>query len=125
MRIAEQIAMAVKEKPIPSIVAFEILKTIEDEDHALKDVVKLVENDVSLTAEVLKLANAAAYFRGQQVSTVGRAVLLMGEMMVVGVAICASSSIVFHSALEGYESKAGEMWDYSLRSAIAWVTSGN
>ncbi|HEX9654812.1 MAG TPA: HDOD domain-containing protein, partial [bacterium] len=30
-----------------------------------------------------------------------------------------SSSIIYHSPLEGYESKAGEMWDHSLRSAIA------
>jgi putative nucleotidyltransferase with HDIG domain len=119
MSIAEKIAKRIEEKPIPSMVAFQLLKVIEDEDHSLKDVVQLVENDASLTSEVLKMANSAAYYRGEPVTTVNRAVLLMGEMMVVGVAICASTSIVFHSPLEGYESAAGEMWDYSLRSAIA------
>lgn len=117
--ISETIARRVSEKPIPSQVAFKLLKVIEDENHSLKEVVHIVENDASLTTEVLKVANSAAYYRGQDVTTVNRAALLMGEMMVVGVAICASSSILYHSPLEGYESKAGEMWDHSLRSAVA------
>jgi putative nucleotidyltransferase with HDIG domain len=119
MSIDDTIAQRIEDKPIPSMVAFQILKVIEDEEHSMKEVVNIVENDPSLTSEVLKMANSAAYFRGKEVTTVNRAVLLMGEMMVVGVAICASSSIVFHSPLEGYDSEAGEMWEHSLRSAIA------
>jgi len=115
----ETITERIKEKPIPSMVAFQILKVIEDENHSLKDVVQLVENDASLTSEVLRMANSAAYYRGSEVTTINRAVLLMGEMMVVGVAICASSSIVYNSPLEGYDSKTGDMWEHSLRSAIA------
>ena len=119
MSIIEQITQRIKEQPLPSMVAFEILKTIEDEDHSMKAVVRLIENDASLTAEVLKMANSAAYYRGQPVTTVGRAFLLMGEMMVVGVAICVSTSIIYKKPLDGYESPEGEMWDHSLRSAIA------
>ncbi len=119
MSMIEQIAQRVKEQPLPSLAAFEILKTIEDEDHSMKAVVRLVENDASLTSEVLKMANSAAYYRGQPVTTVSRAVLLMGEMMVVGVAICISTSIVYQKPLDGYESPEGELWGHSLRSAIA------
>ena len=119
MSIVEQITQRIKEQPLPSLVAFEILKTIEDEDHSMKAVVRLVESDASLTSEVLKMANSAAYYRGKPVTTVGRAVLLMGEMMVVGVAICVSTSIVYQKPLDGYDSPEGELWDHSLRSAIA------
>lgn len=119
MSMLEKISKRVEEMQIPSMVAFEILKVIEDENHSLKQVVKLVENDASLTTEVLKVANSATYFRGMPVNTVSRAVLVLGEMMVVGVAICASSSIVFNSALDGYESPEGDMWEHSLRAAIA------
>jgi len=119
MSILEIITERVEEKPIPSVIAFKLLKLIEDEDHSLKDVTKLVEADPSLTTEVLKVANTPAYYRGNAVSTVNRAILLLGEMMVVGVAICASSSIVFHAPLEGYDSPEGEMWEHSLRTAIA------
>ncbi len=119
MSMIEEIAQRIKEQPLPSLAAFEILKTIEDEDHSMKAVVRLVENDASLTSEVLKMANSAAYYRGQPVTTVSRAVLLMGEMMVVGVAICISTSIVYQKPLDGYESPEGELWGHSLRSAIA------
>ncbi|MFQ5675211.1 MAG: HDOD domain-containing protein [bacterium] len=117
--MVEKISQRIKEQPLPSLVAFEILRTIEDPDHSLKDVVRLVETDASLTSEVLKMANSAAYYRGQPVTTVNRAVLLMGEMMVVGIAICVSTSIVYQKPLQGYESEAGEMWEHSLRAAIA------
>lgn len=119
MSMVEKISQRIKEQPLPSLVAFEILKTIENPDHSLKDVVRLVETDASLTSEILKMANSAAYYRGQPVTTVNRSVLLMGEMMVVGIAICVSTSIVFQKPLDGYESEAGEMWEHSLRAAIA------
>ncbi len=119
MSIADAIAKKIAEQPIPSLMAVQLLKVIEDEDHSLKEVVRLVETDASLTTEVLKVANSAAYYRGQPVTTISRAVLLLGEMMVVGVAICASSSIVFHAPLDGYNSQKGEMWEHSLRTAIA------
>ncbi len=119
MNTLEMISKRVQEQPIPSRVAFELLRIIEDENHALRHVIQIVENDAALTTEVLKVANTAMYRRGEPVSTLNRAVLLLGEMMVVGVAICASSSIVFGKALHGYESDEGDMWDHSLRTAIA------
>ena len=39
--------------------------------------------------------------------------------MGVGVAICVSTSIIYQMPLDGYESPEGELWDHSLRSAIA------
>lgn len=119
MNVLEAIADRVEQEPIPSRVAFDILRIIEDENHSLKEVIQLTTNDAALTTEVLKLANTATYRRGEPVSTVNRAILLLGEMMVVGVAICASSSIVFNCPLNGYESADGEMWDHSLRTAVA------
>lgn len=119
MNVLECIARRVEEKPLPSRIAFELLHIIEDENHSLKQIIALVENDAALTTEVLKLANTAAYRRGEPASTLSRAMLLMGEMMVVGVAICASSSIIFNCPLNGYDSSADEMFDHSLRSAIA------
>ena len=119
MSIVEDIAKRIEEKPMPSLVAFQLLRIVEDENHSLKDVVRIVEADASLTTEVLKVANSAIFYRGQPVTTINRAVLLLGGMMVVGVAITASTAIIFQSPLEGYVSQAGEMWDHSLRSAIA------
>ncbi|MFQ5649180.1 MAG: HDOD domain-containing protein [bacterium] len=119
MSIPEKIAARIEEKPIPSLVAFKLLHLLDDEDHSIKQVVQLIENDPSLTTEVLKVANSATYFRGKEVTTMGRAVLLMGEMMVVGIAICASSSIVFNQPLEGYHCKEGQMWQHAVKSAIA------
>ncbi|MCG8606059.1 HDOD domain-containing protein [bacterium] len=119
MNAVEAIAKRIEEKPMPSLVAFQLLKVVEDEDYSLKDIVKIVETDASLTTEVLKVANSAAFFRGTSVTTVNRAVLVLGGMMVVGIAITASTAIIFQSPLEGYDSIAGEMWDHSLRCAVA------
>jgi putative nucleotidyltransferase with HDIG domain len=119
MSVVEAIAKRIEEKPMPSLVAFQLLKVIENEDYSLKEVVKIVETDASLTTEVLKVANSAAFYRGTPTTTVNRAVLVLGGMMVVGIAITASTAIIFQSPLEGYDSAAGEMWDHSLRCAVA------
>jgi len=119
MSLVETIAKRIEEKPMPSLVAFQLLKIVENEDYSLKEVVKIVEADASLTTEVLKIANSAAFFRGTPVTTVNRAVLVLGGMMVVGIAITASTAIIFQNPLEGYKSEAGEMWDHSLRCAVA------
>ena len=72
MSLIETIAQRIEEKPMPSLVAFQLLKIVENEDYSLKEVVKIVEADASLTTEVLKIANSAAFFRGTPVTTVNR-----------------------------------------------------
>jgi putative nucleotidyltransferase with HDIG domain len=104
--------------PLPTVV-HHLLTMMGREFHSMHDVVEIVENDLALTTKVLKVANSAAFSRGQAVTSLARAILHLGEKMVVSIAIGSCSPQIFNRPLEGYQSAAGELWDHSLRTAIA------
>jgi putative nucleotidyltransferase with HDIG domain len=119
MNIAEEIKKRILEIPMLSVVATRLLELTGDENHSLKDVVNIVENDPFLTARVLRIANSAAYSAGHSITSLNKAIIHLGEKMVAGVAIESCSTKVYGKALEGYESGPGELWDHSLQTAIA------
>ena len=102
-----------------SAVASRLLEISGDQDHSVMDVGRIVENDAFLTSRVLRVANSAAFSPIEPIQTVSKAVAYLGEKMLIGIAIGSGSAKVFKTALDGYESKAGELWEHSLRTAIA------
>jgi putative nucleotidyltransferase with HDIG domain len=113
------ITQKVSDIPMLPSVVIRLLGLVSDDDHSLQDVVKLVETDSALTARILRIANSAAFYRGTEVYSVARAIVLLGEKLVAGIAIGACASSIFQHPLEGYESEAGGLWDHSLRTGIA------
>ncbi|MEE9553449.1 MAG: HDOD domain-containing protein [candidate division Zixibacteria bacterium] len=115
----DSIARRIKEMPMLSAVASRLLELTGDQDHSINDVGRIVESDAFLTSRVLRVANSAAFSPIDPIQTVNKAVSYLGEKMLIGIAIGSGSAKVFKTPLDGYESKAGELWDHSLRTAIA------
>ena len=115
----DSIARRIKEMPMLSVVASRLLELTGDQDHSIIDVARIVENDAYLTSRVLRVANSAAYSPIEPIQTISKAVSYLGEKMLIGIAVGSGSAKVFDKPLDGYESKAGELWDHSLRTAIA------
>ena len=119
MSIIKSIQERITDLPMPSLVVARLLTVIQDENHSLKDVVKIIENDAALTTRVLKVANSAAFSRGISIESLNRAVAHLGERFVLGIAIGSSTSAVFSSSMTGYASSSDELWNHSLQTAIA------
>jgi len=117
--LTEEIARRVDDIPMLSTVAYRLIAILTDEDPSLKEAVKIVETDAALTTRILRVANSAAFFRGNPITTVFRAVMQLGMKMVTGISIGACTSQMMSRPLQGYESASGELWDHSLRTAIA------
>jgi putative nucleotidyltransferase with HDIG domain len=95
------------------------MELVGDEDHSLGDIVHIVEFDPGLTAQILKVVNSPVFGLRQPMETVQRAVAYLGEKMIVGIAIGSCAPQVFHRPLEGYDSGPADMWEHSLKTAIA------
>ena len=118
-KIRPDILTKIRQTPLLSHSAMRLMELVGDEDHGLQDVVRVVECDSVLTANVLKVVNSAALGLRTTIETVNRAVMYLGEKMVVGIALSTSADQVYHGALGGYESLRGDLWKHSLLTAIA------
>jgi putative nucleotidyltransferase with HDIG domain len=119
MSIHNTIIQRVTDMPMLPVVVSRLLEIIGDESHSTTDIVRVVENDPSLTTRVLRVANSAAFFRGNPISTLGRAIGHLGEKMVVDIAVGSCTVQMLNRPLRGYDSALGELWDHSLCTAIS------
>lgn len=115
----DSVAVRIREIPMLSAVVSRLLEITSNEDHSINDVSRIVENDTFLTSRILRIANSAAFSPIEPIQTVSKAVSYLGEKMLIGIAIGSGSGKVFRKPLEGYESGVGELWEHSLRTAIA------
>lgn len=68
-----------KELPTVPRVSSQILKLMEDPRHTLKKLADLIAMDPSMSAMILKTANSAYYRRDTEVTTLDRAIVVIGE----------------------------------------------
>ncbi|GEM_PF-5844138 len=76
-------------KGLPTLpeVAIRILKLVDDPRTTVKDVVRAIESDASLVAQLLKLVNSPLYGFRSQITSVERAILLVGFYSVRNLAL--------------------------------------
>lgn len=119
MSVEGEIRQAVHDLPLVSRSMFRVLEVVSDERHSAADVVRIVECDGALTAEILRAVNSAAYAHLGEVTSVVRAVALLGDAVVAALAVRTCSAKIMERELRGYDSARGEMWAHALRTAIA------
>lgn len=117
--IRDKILQAVKQAPMLSVSASRLMQVTAQPDYDIGDVIGVVRTDANLTARVLKVVNSAAFGLMTKISSLERAVTLLGERVVVGIAIGDSAGQLFNKTLKGYESAKGDLWRHDLRTAIA------
>ena len=115
----KSILTSINSLPVLSSCAVELIATINSERHSLSEIIEVAECDASLTSEIIKLVNSPIYNFPTEITSLDRAVALMGEEAIINLAINAATTAIFEQPLQGYESKPGELWDHDLRTAIA------
>src|SRR4051812_24333856 len=95
-------------------VAMEVLHLADDPDADARKVAACIEKDPILMAQILRLANSAAFGMTHQVKTTQIAVAVLGFSTVQSVAILVASGLrnLKHPAPDGF-------WDHSAATAAA------
>ncbi|MDY6844007.1 MAG: HDOD domain-containing protein [Thermodesulfobacteriota bacterium] len=78
----KQLINFIEEFPTLPAMFGSILQTIDNDDACAKDLEVLVSKDQVITAKVLKLANSSFFGLSGQISTIKRAIILLGFNMV-------------------------------------------
>lgn len=94
-----------------------VLEVCDSPDGDARTVARLVLTDQGLTANVLKLANSAAYGHRRRIATVSEAVVVMGLDSLKSLVFSCHAAPVLSGPLPGYAMRRGDLWSHSLRVA--------
>jgi HD-like signal output (HDOD) protein len=95
------------------------LLALVSRDHALADVVEVIERDASLTLRTLAVANSTLFATACDIDTVSRAAGFLGERTILALAMNGGAKDLLAKELAGYRSASGTLWTSGLRTAIA------
>jgi HD-like signal output (HDOD) protein len=104
-------------RPLP-IVIQKIIASLGNPDSPLSDIVRLIEQDSAITANLLKVLNSAHFGLMGKVDSIQRAVALLGTRRLTELVLTYGFSKNLEKALSGYRLAKGELWKQSLASAM-------
>jgi len=114
---AREIIDGIEDLPTLPEVVIEITRLVENPDTTAEDIYRIVSTDVSLSATMLKLVNSAFYGMAKSVTSLERAIRILGFATVRNIALAA---FVFDAFLKGkgkFDYRA--FWLHSIASAAA------
>lgn len=108
-----------KAEKIPTIpgVALEIQRIVADPRSAADDLSRIIQNDQSLTAKVMRMVNSAYYGLRQKVKSVKQAVVILGFNTVKSLAVSAALLDRFPTGGEVHGFHRGKFWEHTIAVA--------
>lgn len=113
----EDIIEKAKSAPRLSMTAMRLMEAIGEKRHSLSDIADIVKLDSLLTGQVLKAVNSATFNIGREINTVEEALRYLGDAGITGIVM--SQEQIYCTDMSGYLADEGEIWQHSLRTAIA------
>lgn len=114
----QSIVEAVNDLPSLPHVAVKVMKLTEDPDSTAQDINQVLNEDQSMTAKVLRLANSAYYGFPRRIATVTDAIIFLGFKTIRSIVMAASVSDMLSQEMEGYALAPGELWKHSQSTAL-------
>lgn len=103
---------------LPEVTA-KIVQIVEDPRSNAQTLKKIIANDPALATRILKLVNSAFYGVAGHVTTVDRAIVMLGFGEVKNLAVAANISALFHKADLGGPFTAKDLWRHCVAVAVA------
>ncbi|MFH1841949.1 MAG: HDOD domain-containing protein [bacterium] len=115
----EHILDKVKSVPPLSPGATRLLSIMGKQNRSLKEVSQTVMADGALTANILKVVNSAAFNLSREIANVEEAIVYLGDMKIMAIAMANSDGAAYNSELHGYEGTRGELGRHCLWTGLA------
>ena len=103
--------------PISSI-GDKIMEITCNPNSSLTELVDVIKYDQSITANLLKICNSSYFGLRKKIVSIKQAVTHLGIDKLAGLVIMGNSADNFKKAQRGYDLNEGELWRYSVSSAL-------
>jgi len=104
-------------EPVPQVV-HELMDLVDDPEVPVSEITNLITYEPVVTANLLKMANSAAFGLKKKVNSVHDAVVRLGLKQVVRIVLMASVTKPMKSAHQGYGLEEGRLWKQSVSCAL-------
>nr|WP_320014372.1 HDOD domain-containing protein [uncultured Desulfobacter sp.] len=103
--------------PMPAV-ANRLLEIIEEPDSSMHDIARIIQYDPVMTVDILKICNSAYSGLKMPAESIKDAVNMLGTEQIFELALVKSSAKVLSGRRRGYGLEQGDMWLYSVASAV-------
>lgn len=115
--LQELITEIKKLTPIPAV-ANQLLAAVDNPDSSMADIANVIHYDPIITASILKTCNSAYFGLKNPAESIKDAVNMLGIDQVIELALIKSGARALSGSQEGYGLGNGDMWRYSVSSAV-------
>ncbi len=115
---SELIATTAELATLPATV-IKLLDLLKEPTVGVDEVLIILERDPAMTANLLKLANSAYYGMRRKITTVRRALVLLGNKAITMLTFATGMTPILRRDLDGYGIAKDDFWRHSLITAAA------
>jgi len=117
LSVAKIIEEIDKLKPLSQI-NNKIMEISNNPDSALTELVEVIQYDQGITANLLRTCNSSYFGLRKKIASIKQAVAYFGLEKVASLVVMGNSAVNFKNGQSGYDLKEGELWRYSISSAL-------
>ncbi|MBW1635756.1 MAG: GGDEF domain-containing protein [Deltaproteobacteria bacterium] len=117
----EEIQLLIQQQinlPSPPTIAVQILNTVQSKEFSLNDLEKIISTDPALSGKMLKIANSAFYSLPSRVSSITRAMSILGTNVIKNIALSFVISKDLGTSATSYFD-FDSFWRRSVTTAVA------
>jgi putative nucleotidyltransferase with HDIG domain len=115
---SKQLNSAIKQvRPIPQV-TLKIIRMIRDDKHSMHDVGEELRQDQIISGKVIRLCNSALVASKTKIDSVDRALVILGDKLLLRLVVSASLEDFFPETQQGYSLCKGGLYKHALGTAM-------
>jgi putative nucleotidyltransferase with HDIG domain len=119
MTVVDRILSEVRQVPPLSDAGMKLMAIVGKDSVSAGAITDIVRQDAALAAQLLRVANSAAYRRRENIESINLAISLLGNRTVLGVVTGYCMSSFYNRELAGYAAPKGALWRNSVAAALS------
>jgi len=118
MERIERIIEEISELRPVSEIGNRVTEITSNPNSSLAELVDVIKYDQAITANLLRICNSTYFGLKKKIASIKQAVTYLGLNKVASLVVLGSSADNFKKAQAGYDLNEGELWRYSVSSAL-------
>ena len=106
-----------KLRPVPKV-ANKVMSIARDPQSSMSQLSEVITYDQALTANLLRMCNSAYFGLPSKIDSVHQAIVYLGMDQLIDLVLMSSGVENLKGKQEGYDLDEGELWRYSVSSAL-------